>query len=344
MADFSFDPVLGRVYVASLSGPYYATFADPFTWTSVRTGFPAPSNSYEATTQKVLIDPSSAGQRLLAFGGNKRGWPRITNLGIVWESLDAGGSWAVLANISAGANILFADWCGPDCIWAAAVGAGMFRSDDAGRTWVKRSTGLPASYNFAYAAAHPTDPDTAYVAACDGSGVWKTTNGGQAWTAASSGLPTGQCFQGFGLAPSDPSTIYVGSYTNQGNAWVSTDGAASWQPTGAPPAAQAYGLGLQASFLSVHPADPKTVLYATWVTLWMSADGGASWHDATAYQPNVTDAQTWVGTGFSGLVSTNVKFNPYSAPGHAPGRGFLQVGERGGESGVGGVRWGGRLA
>lgn len=45
---------------------------------------------YEATTQKVMVDPSSAGQRLLAFGGNKRGWPRITNRGVVWESLNAG--------------------------------------------------------------------------------------------------------------------------------------------------------------------------------------------------------------------------------------------------------------
>lgn len=329
MADFSFDPVLGRIYVASLSGPYFATFADPLSWTSIREGFPAPSNSYEATTQKLLVDSTGGGQRLLAFGGNKRGWPRLANLGVVWESLDAGASWRLLTNVSAGHNIMYADWCGPACIWAAVDGAGMFRSDDGGRTWTARSTGLPADGSIAYAAAHPTDPDTAYVASCDGSGVWKTTNGGASWEPVNAGLPTGggQCFQAFGLAPSAPETLYVGSYTEQGTAWVSTDGAASWQATGAPPAAQAYGLGLGASFLSVHPADPRTILYGTWVTLWVSSDGGASWHDATASQPNASDALTWRGTGYSGLVTTNVKFNPYPGGSHPAGRGFLQVGE-----------------
>ena len=40
----------------------------------------------------MLIDPSSAGQRLLAFGGNKRGLAphHPGNRGVVWESLDAG--------------------------------------------------------------------------------------------------------------------------------------------------------------------------------------------------------------------------------------------------------------
>ena len=326
VADFSFDPVLRRTYVASLSGPYYATFEDPFTWVSIRTGFPSPSNSYEATTQRILIDPSSSGQRLLAFGGNKRGWPRLANLGVVWESLDAGSSWAVLSNISEGGNILFADWCGSACIWAAVNQAGMFRSDDGGRTWTNRSAGLNTDFAFAEAAAHPSDPDTAYAAMSDGSGVWKTINGGTAWLPINSGLPTGggRSYEAFGLAPSSPSTLYAGNSADAGNAWVSVDAGNTWIQTASPPAAQAYGLGMQASVLSVHPSDPESVFYGTWVTLWRSSDGGQTWRDATAFQPpNSTDSNTWSGTGFSGLVSTNVKCSPFAAGPH-PQRCFIQ--------------------
>lgn len=321
MSDFSFDPVLQRIYVASLHGPYFATFADPLTWVNIREGFP-PSGwgTYEGTTQVVLVDPTSGGQRLMAFGGDKRGWDRLGGLGRIWESTNAGANWTLVANLTDakgnGGNIVYAGWCGPACVWAAASGAGMFQSVDGGRTWANRSAGLNTDMSFGSAAAHPSDPNTAYVAMCDGSGVFKTTDGGGSWAPANSGLATGNgCYEAFGMAPSDPNTLYAGSGNVGGNAWVTRDGGASWTPTGAPPAAQAYGLGLQASFLAVHPTDAATVLYATWVTLWRTTDGGANWNDLTAFAPvaNDTTGTIWRGTGYSGLVSTNVEWNPYSS-------------------------------
>lgn len=86
MSDFSFDPALRRIYVASLSGPYYASFDAPLTWTSLRGGFPPPNGgTYLGTTQRVLVDPTANGSRLLAIGGNKRGWPRVGGQGIMWR-------------------------------------------------------------------------------------------------------------------------------------------------------------------------------------------------------------------------------------------------------------------
>jgi hypothetical protein len=339
MADFSFDPVLQRVYVASLSGPYYAEYAvDPLNWTSIRAGFPAPGyGAHWGTTQRVLVDPSSAGRRLLAFGGNKRGWDGLDGLGIVWESTDAGASWvntSVLSRAPAaggsGGNVVGAEWggAGGAVVWAAASGAGVFRSTDAGRTWAAvAGSGLPAAFSFASLAAHPTDAAVAWVGMADGSGVWKTADGGATWAPANTGLETGGSFESLAVAPSDGDRLYAGNGNEQGKLWVSTDGGGSWAPSGPPPAAQAYGLGLAASFLSVDPADADVVYQATWVTLWRSVNAGANWSDLTAFQPaNATAAggppgTVWRGTGFSGLVTTNIKFNEYARLGGGGGGG-----------------------
>src|SRR6516164_2703663 len=57
-------------------------------------------------------------------------------------------------------------------------------------------------------AAHPTDPNTIYVAAAGG-GVWKTTNGGANWTPLTDNQ--GSLFMGaIAVAPSDPNIIYAG--------------------------------------------------------------------------------------------------------------------------------------
>jgi hypothetical protein len=319
MADFTFDPARRATYVASMSGPYVSFWDDPLNFTSLRTGFPAPSApSHTAAIQKVLVDATVAGgSRLLAFRGTKRKWASPSNSGVVWESLDAGATWHNLTLIVPGGNVMYADWCGPQCIWAAVDGHGMFRSDDGARTWVRRSGGLPASFRVGYAANLPADGGmTAYAAGCGGGGVWKTSDGGASWATINVGLDAGECYEAFGLA-SDGTTLYAGGGNTQSHIWVSKDAGATWSESGSPPSAQAYGLGLGASFLSVHPTDPLTVLHSTWVTQWRSTDGGATWRDITAAQPNVSDPFTWIGNGFSGLVSTNVEFCPFT------GRGYL---------------------
>jgi hypothetical protein len=322
MADFTFDPLRRVTYVASMSGPYVSSWDDPLNFTALRQGFPAPSApSHTAATQKVLVDPTVIdGSRLLAFGGTKRKWAGQANMGVVWESLDAGVAWHNLTLIvpGTGGNVMYADWCGPQCIWAAVDNHGMYRSDDGGRTWALRSGGLPPAFAVGYAANLLDNGTTAYAAGCGAGGIWKTTDGGTSWATINTGLDAGECYESFGLA-SDGVTLYAGGGNTQSHIWVSGNAGASWTASGPPPTSQAYGLGLGASFLSVHPSDPLTVLHATWVTQWRSRDGGATWQDITASQPNASDPYTWTGNGFSGLVSTSVQFCPFS------GRAFLNA-------------------
>jgi photosystem II stability/assembly factor-like uncharacterized protein len=219
MADLTFDPVRRATYVASMSGPYVSFWdADPLNFTSLRTGFPRPSApDHTAAVQKVLVDPTVAdASRLLAVGGTKRKWASPDNTGVVWESLDAGLTWANLTVIlPGGGNVMYADWCGPQCIWAAVDGHGMFRSDDGGRTWAKRSGNLPSAVGVGYAANEPADNGTtAYLASCSSGGIWKTTDGGATWATINAGLDAGECYEAFGLA-SDGATLYAGGANTQ---------------------------------------------------------------------------------------------------------------------------------
>jgi hypothetical protein len=332
-ADFSFDNSLGRIYAASASGPYYANFSTPLIWESIRSGFPSINSnygSYPAAIQVILIDPSSNGMRLVALGGSKRNWPRIENQGVVWESLNAGQNWTNITHVAPvihgiQSNVVAAQWSNSSCIWAAVDGVGMVRSLDGGRSFV---TLWPStlSKSIASGAAHPTDCDIAYAAKCDDGKVYKTINGGNSWLDISSGLPKGGCVSAFGTAGIlDPLTLYAGNSNVASSAFVSKDGGNSWTPTSSPPTMQAYGLGMQSSFLSVHPIDKNTILYATWVTLWRSINGGNTWNDLTATaKEDDTTGTYWKGTGYGGLVTTNVEFNPYTSDQYPFQRVFIQ--------------------
>src|SRR6266566_4228373 len=83
-------------------------------------------------------------------------------------------------------------------------------------------------------AAHPTDPNTIYIAAAGG-GVWKTTNGGATWTPLTDTQRT-LSMGAIAISPSNPLVLYAGTGeannsldSNYGRGiLVSTDGGATW--------------------------------------------------------------------------------------------------------------------
>jgi protocatechuate 3,4-dioxygenase beta subunit len=150
-------------------------------------------------------------------------------------------------------------------------------------------------------AAHPTDPNTIYVAAAGG-GVWKTTNGGTSWAPLTDNQ--GSLFMGaIALAPSNPNIIYAGEgeanlgpskllfnrdniYSGQG-VLKSTDAGATWTLLG-----NDVFNRRTISKIVVDPTNPNTVYVAVGALannglpgntgIWKSTDGGASWNDTTA--------------------------------------------------------------
>ena len=96
MADITFDPVRRVTYVASMSGPYASSWDDPLNFTSLRTGFPAPSApSHTAAIQKVLVDATVAdGSRLLTFGAVEGAPPRKPEVIRAWRADGVRRWWA----------------------------------------------------------------------------------------------------------------------------------------------------------------------------------------------------------------------------------------------------------
>ncbi|MEZ5716088.1 MAG: exo-alpha-sialidase [Paracoccaceae bacterium] len=118
---------------------------------------------------------------------------------------------------------------------------GTWVSRDGGRHWDDIGADLPSTFGFPVA-AHPRDPDTAWVFPLNGdsagrfppgasAAVWKTSNGGASWEAKQDGLPTENCFftvlrQAMARDTADPAGVYFG--TNSGSVFASLDEGETW--------------------------------------------------------------------------------------------------------------------
>jgi photosystem II stability/assembly factor-like uncharacterized protein len=155
----------------------------------------------------------------------------------------------------------------------------------------------PVSGRIAALAAHPTDPDTIYIAAAGG-GVWKTIDGGTHWTPLTDDQPT--LFMGaIALAPSNPDIIYAGTgeaNNSPNNTFYgrgilkSTNAGASWTLLGT---AQFDRQAI--SEIRVDPTDPNNVYVAVGgpqtngldrdtginTGIWRSTDGGLTFINTT---------------------------------------------------------------
>ncbi|MEA2298025.1 MAG: hypothetical protein QOF77_961 [Solirubrobacteraceae bacterium] len=117
---------------------------------------------------------------------------------------------------------------------------GVYRSDDAGESWIDIAGGLPSDFGFTVV-LDPADPDSAYVipvatvdrVTLDGRvAVWETRDAGASWSSHSEGLPQRdaylqilrQAFDGKGEGPD--LELYFGA--TSGEVFGSGDAGATW--------------------------------------------------------------------------------------------------------------------
>jgi hypothetical protein len=116
---------------------------------------------------------------------------------------------------------------------------GVYRSDDAGASWVDIGAGLPSNFGFPLA-IDPADPDSAYVIPLNSAEdrvtaegrvrVYRTRDAGGSWTPCGSGLPDLGYLtilrQAFGADGSDPLGLYFGA--TSGEVFGSADAGQTW--------------------------------------------------------------------------------------------------------------------
>ena len=167
-------------------------------------------------------------------------------------------------------NALVIDPSASATLYAATLGAGVFKSVDGGHSWAEVNTGLVTTFDDAFVGPmviDPITPDTLYVGTA--MGLFKTTDGGVTWHATPIGEPSSIV-----ISPAIPTVLYAAT---NGHVFKTTDGGDTWSGLIAAPSTFR---------LAIDPTSPDTVYAVTGTGLFRTTDGGATWAASGAGLPN----------------------------------------------------------
>ncbi len=269
------------------------------------------------------------GNRAIAIAGVP-GDPMVNYIGAasggLWKTDDGGVSWEPVfdgQDVSSIGSVAITP-TNPDIVWvgtgetfvirpAHAMGDGIYKSTDAGKTWTHM--GLGKTGRIGRILVHPTNPDIVYAAALGHTygpqqerGVYKTTDGGKTWRQILF-VDENTGAAELALDPKDPNRLLAGMWSVHINTWGlnsggpgggvyrSTDGGESWEPL------HRYGLPggpknpVGKTAVAIAPSNPD-VVYALFEidspALYRSEDFGSTWtlqtrnHDIAERAPYYT--------------------------------------------------------
>jgi len=220
--------------------------------------------------------------------------------GGVWKTTDGGITWTEmtfnLATLACGDVVV--DQMNPNVVYLGTgelnysldsqYGNGIYKSTNAGATWVQVATSSLVGNRCSMMAIDPTNSNIVYAAT--NTAVFKSTDAGASWTNTGSGNNV-NCII---LHPTTPQIIYIAAGgTSAGVIKKSTNGGTNWTTlTG----------GLSGSFGRIHLAMAKSnpnVLYASianssgaLIGLYRTTDAGNNW-TVQASTPNYLSSQGW---------------------------------------------------
>jgi photosystem II stability/assembly factor-like uncharacterized protein len=182
--------------------------------------------------------------------------------------------WTSIGPDGGSINALVVSPAQPDLLYAGSNGAGLYRSEDGGATWVRASRGLEPAVMAVV--ADPQTPSTVYVVS--DFAAMKSADAGATWTALARPQAGRQSAAILSLAidPRSPSTLYAGTTFG---IWKSTDGGGSWT--------QLTERGTHLTPIVVDPTRTST-LYAFSAyerALLRSTDSGQTWSEKDAGLP-----------------------------------------------------------
>lgn len=155
---------------------------------------------------------------------------------------------------------------GKGIIYAAGPGLGVARTDDGGKTWAKRSEGLP-SRDVVAVAAHTTQPDTVYAFVRE-QGIYRSQDGGNSWRMMDRGPRLGLSQLVHSDMAGSMQSGWLFAATSTGIRRI-MDCFCLWQDAG--------GLGSGAYSVTYDPRQPDQLYTATEKGLFRSTNGGEDW-------------------------------------------------------------------
>jgi len=196
----------------------------------------------------------------------------------------------------------------PSVFYAGSVGGGVWKTTNAGRTWLPIFDSQPIASIGAVAVA-PSNPNVVYVGSGEadmrsqisfGNGMYKSADAGKTWTRI--GLEATRQIGKVVVDPRDPNVVFVaalghvyGANPDRG-VFKSTDGGRTWQKV----LFKSNDVG--AIDLAFDPGNAQTIYASLWNTrrppwsvyppsygpgsgLYKSTDGGANWQQLTSGLP-----------------------------------------------------------
>jgi photosystem II stability/assembly factor-like uncharacterized protein len=207
----------------------------------------------------------------------------------VFKSTDGGATWrkVLFVDERTGAAELSMDATNPRILYAAmwehgrlpwkitsgGPGSGLYKSTDAGETWVKMTAGLPAQMGKMAVAASPANPDRVYAlieseSAGEERGLYVSDDAGKGWHKVSGDprlVQRAWYYIELFADPKDADRVYVLSAP----ALRSDDGGRTWR--------EVDGVHGDYHDLWINPDDPANLIMADDGGAAITFDGGASW-------------------------------------------------------------------
>ncbi|MCD6506795.1 hypothetical protein J7M22_09240 [Candidatus Poribacteria bacterium] len=176
-------------------------------------------------------------------------------------------------------------------LWVAVFGYGVYRSDDGGKSWTRKSNGLgnPGNMHVYSLRLHPDGTLFCLITGKrDGvdfpvpGGLWMSRDGGESWHPIADSLNL-YWPMGFAVHPKDSRIIYLcasdAPRLGGGGLYKTTDGGKTWRKLDVyfPPEYLSY---VHTFTPVIHPNDPNIVLLTTGTHgIFVSEDDGETWHE-----------------------------------------------------------------
>jgi len=345
--DIEYDPSAPSTLYAGTRGGVFKSIDGGDTWVSKRSNFPDESAyNFSAPVSDIVVDPADPSIIYAGIGVPRTGyeldefyWKTSGVKGTIYKSDDSGESWSLIHDTGINPEAMIYSLAiepGNSNTIYAATSIGVYKSTNAGATWISKNTNLPLHLLAMTLVIDPIHTETLYVtmwAEPDPAlppwkgGVYKSTDGGGNWGAMNNGLPQVMGAE-VGLTSNyaplvidkdNPQILYTGNnpWTPDPGVYKTIDGGKNWvwvsRFDSSVPEQDNVTIGwiaqhgVSVKALAIDPSDAERLYFGTSTHLLTTENAGETWNQA--YGDEIS-AGYWKGRGLETSVVQDIAVDP----------------------------------